>query len=302
MWQIIGAGAIGCLWAANLLRVGQKVHLITRKKSTTQQLTYQNLQGEKINYNCPISTQLSDSNNPILVCVKASQVAAALQQQRDYIGAQQVIILMHNGMGCADIIADMFPHNPIVCASTANACLLHSPFNSQQTGSGATYLGPFNAQAKVFSHLTEPLNNALGNCYWHTDIEQKLWLKLMINVAINPLSALFQINNGELAQAKFQADIEKIINEAMPLLDKLDLGFNKRALHQTINNVITATANNYSSMNRDIHFQRSTENDYINGYLLQKASHYQIEMPLIDSLYKQIKVLEDRLLTPLNTG
>jgi glycine/D-amino acid oxidase-like deaminating enzyme len=38
MLQIIGAGAIGCLNAAHLLRIGQKVCLITRKKPSCQQL------------------------------------------------------------------------------------------------------------------------------------------------------------------------------------------------------------------------------------------------------------------------
>ena len=30
----------------------------------------------------------------------------------------------------------------------------------------------------------------------------------------------------------------------------------------------------------------TTENDYINGYLLKKASQYSIETPLIKSLYE----------------
>lgn len=55
--------------------------------------------------------------------------------------------------------------------------------------------------------------------------------------------------------------------------------------------VINNTAENYSSMNRDIHFQRITENDYICGYLLDKAKHHAIKVPMITQLYQEIDKL-----------
>lgn len=301
MWQIIGAGAIGCLWAANLLKSGQKVLLITRNERKLQTLTYQDVSGNKVTLDCPHSNQLITSESPILVCVKAPQVKDALLTQRQNIAVNQVIILMHNGMGTADQIAEIFPNNPIICATTANASLLNSPSNIIQTGLGISYLGPFNEQAKPYSHLATSLNNALSNTHWSDCIEKKLWLKLLINTAINPLTAIFQVKNGELKQNRYQTQIAKIITEVMPLLNALNLSFNQQELINTINTVISSTAENYSSMNRDIYFKRASENEYISGYLLKKASQHHIETPFIRSLYEKIKVLENHSLTQLNT-
>lgn len=293
MWQIIGAGAIGCLWAANLLQSGQKIHLVTRKKIDKNKLFYQNLIGQHFEHTCSCSSKLLPAFTPILVCVKAPQVKQALIQHRDNISTSQVIILMHNGMGSAEQIANIFPENPIICATTANASLLNSPLNIKQTGLGITFLGPFNSKAKQYSSLTKDLEKALNNCHWCENIEQKLWLKLIINIAINPLTAIFQITNGALSNTKYQLQIREIIHEAMPLFTKLGLKFEEESLIATINTVIDATAENYSSMNRDIFYARPTENEYINGYLLNKASQFNIETPLIKSLYTQIKVLEN---------
>ena len=304
MWQIIGAGAIGCLWSANLIRTGEQVKLISRRETSAQQLFYQNLGGDKFTYQCSISDQLSRpslcDNSPILVCVKAPQVKQALTQYQNNISDSQVIILMHNGMGCAEQVAELFPNNPIICATTANASLLNSPFNITQTGLGISFLGPFNEQAKPYFHLAETLNNALDNTIWCEDIEQKLWLKLIINIAINPLTAIYQINNGSLAQKEFQEKINTILEEALPVLEALQLPFNKCELLQTINTVISATADNFSSMNRDIFFKRTTENEFITGFLTKKASQFNIETPFITSLYQQIKVLESHSPTLLN--
>jgi 2-dehydropantoate 2-reductase len=293
-WQIIGAGAIGCLWAANLIRSGQKVHLVSRNSHFLQSLTYQGLLGKKEILACSHSNKLINSIDPILVCVKAPQVQQALLDQRKQISSNQIIILMHNGMGAAEQVADVFPNNPIVCATTANACLLNSPLNIKQTGLGITYLGPFNEHAKKLFYLTNSLNRALKNCHWSKNINQKLWLKLLINIAINPLTAIHQIHNGELAKAEFQKQINQIIVESMLVINVLNLDFYEKEMLKTINEVINATTENYSSMNRDIYFKRTTENKYISGYLLKKASQHNIEMPLIKSLYQQVKVLENR--------
>jgi 2-dehydropantoate 2-reductase len=120
---------------------------------------------------------------------------------------------------------------------------------------------------------------------------------LIINIAINPLTAIYQVNNGKLTEQKFQFKISTIIKEAFPVLCKQGINLTEKALLDIVNNVIAATADNYSSMNRDIFYNRATENEYINGYLIKKASQYNIEMPLIKSLYEQIKVLESHSLT-----
>jgi len=292
MWQIIGAGAIGCLWAANLLQSGQQVHLVSRKKLSPKKLNYQSIEGVKTDLDVPHSQTLLNTDSVILVCVKAPQVKDALLQQIENICPQQVIILMHNGLGSAEQVAKILPHNPIVCATTANASLLNSTFNIRQTGLGVTYLGAFNKQAKPFTGLAKTLNCALSNTHWAEDIKQKLWLKLLINISINPLTAIYQINNGRLAEAKFQQQIKQMLDEIMPVLKSQQLLFEKPELLTIINNVIDATSANFSSMNRDIHFKRPTENEYINGYLLNKALQYNIETPLISRCYEQIKVLE----------
>ena len=256
MWQIIGAGAIGCLWAANLKRIGQDVHLVTRNDRLTNTLHYQNLQQQHLKFEISCNKTLLHSDDPVLVCVKATQVKQAIQDQLHRISAQQVIILMHNGMGCAEQVQKLLPDNPIICATTANASLLHGPLNIQQTGLGSTYLGAFNQSAKQYKDLFKTLNSALPDTHWTDDIKQKLWLKLVINSAINPLTALFQIKNGGLQARSFEPKILSIAKECLQIAKAEQIHFEEEELVKTINQVIAATAENYSSMNRDLFFQR----------------------------------------------
>ncbi|TEW56042.1 2-dehydropantoate 2-reductase [Psychromonas sp. RZ22] len=307
MIQIIGAGAIGCLWLAKLQQSNFACHIVTRTKHQTTELQFTNLQAEKIRLPISHSHQLLhntliEQQSVILVCVKAPNVLSALLMQRPYISTQQPIILMHNGYGCADEILKHFPNNPIISATTANASLLNAPFNITQTGNGASYFGTFNCENKKLdlATLIKPFQAVMKDVHWCNDIAEKCWLKLIINAAINPLTAIHQIKNGALQASEFSLTIKAIIEESLAIAKAEQFNFELLSLQKSINAVIEATAPNYSSMNRDIFYRRETEIEFINGYLIKKAHQHNIEAPILTNLYQQIKALEYRSPTVVN--
>lgn len=305
MIQIIGAGAIGCLWLAKLLQSDQHCHIVSRSTTCDQPLLMTDCSGELHQFTPSHSHQLLHSNfieqhSIILVCVKAQHVLSALLMQAPFISRNQPIILMHNGYGCAEIVIEHFPNNPIICATTANASLLHSPFNITHTGKGATYFGAFNAHAKALCHLLLPFQEAMPEVYWNEDIIEKCWLKLAINAVINPLTAVYQINNGQLKQPQYSTLIHSLIEEVFTIAQAENIQLELTLLHQIITHVIDATAENFSSMNRDIFYQRETEIDFINGYLIKKAQQHHIVTPLLIDFQQQIKTLEHRSLAVVN--
>ncbi|WP_354625109.1 ketopantoate reductase C-terminal domain-containing protein [Psychromonas sp. MME2] len=133
-----------------------------------------------------------------------------------------------------------------------------------------------------------PLNKALNETHWVDNINEKLWLKLLINVAINPLTAIYQVKNGQLLAPEFATLINRIIKESVLISKAEKMPFSEEELLATVTQVISKTAENYSSMNRDIHFKRKTENEYISGYLLAKAAKHAINVPTIAKLHQKI--------------
>ena len=163
MWQIIGAGAIGCLTAAHLLRTGEEVHLISRTPPFSTTLKFRDLQQQIAHYSISNSATLLNNRDPIIVCVKATQVLQAIKQHYNEISPSQLIILFHNGMGCAEEVRTILPNNPLICATTANASLQHRPFDIEQTGNGISCFGAFDSKSLPATPLLTPLLNALEN-------------------------------------------------------------------------------------------------------------------------------------------
>lgn len=65
-------------------------------------------------------------------------------------------------------------------------------------------------------------------------------------------------------------------------------------LTESIDRVIEATSQNYSSMQQDVAQQRPTEIDFITGYVIKKAAQHSLAVPVNQSLYQHIHSLQQR--------
>ena len=115
---------------------------------------------------------------------------------------------------------------------------------------------------------------------WTPDIAASLWRKLLINCAINPLTALHRCRNGALlANTRHRAELQAVCAELAAVAaarDETALAADIAA--QTIA-VIRSTAANRSSMLLDVLRGNRTEIDYITGYFCREASRLKLPCP-----------------------
>ena len=106
---------------------------------------------------------------------------------------------------------------------------------------------------------------------WNPEIKAALWTKLAINCAINPLTGLEQVKNGELADQKFGDTLSSIVEELTKVMQAEEIACSFDELEASIKQVIQATAQNNSSMKQDMFYQRKTEIDFITGHLIKRV-------------------------------
>lgn len=301
---ILGAGAIGSLWACKLAKDHQ-VQLWTREQNNQPKqirldsnpaLTFQSNQVEFLS-----------QSELIIVCVKAMQVKDALVPLLPLIRHQTPIILLHNGMGSTDDIRAALEDHAIYLATTTHAALKPNKQHVLHTGQGQTHIGRYQKnssqlqkpvqQTEQESQWIEALNQALPQTLWHSNIMHALWNKLAINCAINPLTALLNCKNGHLADEKHQPQLDSVLYEIAQVLQSQGLNQTYESLKQTVLQVITATQDNYSSMHQDITHHRQTEIDFINAYLVKVAKKSNISTPINQSLVEKIKRLESKIIS-----
>jgi 2-dehydropantoate 2-reductase len=287
---VIGPGAIGSLWAIKLQQNGHQVAVFGRQTESHYQCQF----GEH-RYTFR-NRQINDIKHAdlILVTVKAWQVTSALHSLAHQIDPDTIMMLMHNGMGTAESIRTLLPTNPIILATTTHGAFKPSPTQLFHTGQGETLIGAANVQGHRCQFLTDVLEHAFSEVHWHPQIEHALWRKLAVNCVINPLTAIHQCPNGNLALPEYQAIISRLIAEVGAVMAAENIPVHLEELTTHIDRVITATAENKSSMHQDVYHRRKTEIDFITGYLLNSAKKHRIAVPENEALYQHIRILEQQ--------
>jgi len=288
---IIGNGAIGQLWAHYLTLAGHQVTLIGRRDGAAiQAYQLQTLAGDSLSQPMRyLGSKLPKSPELLIVTTKAYQVADALNPMLSQL-VHCPIVLMHNGLGSVEQLA-LSPSHQVLLATTSHAAL-KSEQGIAHTGKGQTTLGRYQGIDRCSAQsIVDLLNHALPLVTLSEDIEATLWRKLAINCVINPLTALNKCTNGQLSDAQYQPQIGRIITEISHLMQAMTIDLDETSLHQTIAQVITDTARNYSSMHQDIIHQRPTEIEHINGYVVRKGQEHGIATPENEKLWLAIKSL-----------
>ncbi|MDQ0670106.1 putative 2-dehydropantoate 2-reductase [Pseudomonas sp. D8002] len=289
-WHVLGAGSLGTLWAARLARAGLPVRLILRDHRRLA--SYQTANGltlveQGVAHTYPVVGETSDSPGPIhrlLVACKAYDAQEAVAQLEHRLVPDAELILLQNGLGSQDAVAAQLPQARCIFASSTEGAFRESDWRVVFAGHGYTWLGDAR-------HPTPPLwlddLQAAGIPHeWSTDILTRLWRKLALNCAINPLTVLYQCRNGEL-QAH-QCEVATLCAELADLLECCGQPAAAEDLHSEVERVIQATAANYSSMYQDVASARRTEISYLLGYACQAAARHQLSLPHLQQLQARL--------------
>jgi 2-dehydropantoate 2-reductase len=289
-WHILGAGSLGCLWAVRLARSGQDVTLILRNHERL--LAYQQAggltltdQGQASRHALP--AQLPGTSTPIkrlLLACKAYDAATAIAELAPRLTPDTELILLQNGLGSQDEVARLVPHARCIFASSTEGAFRQADFSVVFAGHGHTWLGdPLNPEPPTWLNELERAGIAHD---WSLDITSRLWRKLALNCAINPLTVLYDCCNGGLRE--HPAEIANLCGELTELLQCCGQAQAAENLHTEVQRVIQATAANYSSMYQDVAAGRRSEVAYLLGYACQAASRHRLILPHLQALHQRL--------------
>lgn len=268
---IAGPGAIGSLACLHAQTLGEVAVFSHRAGISLPKKIVRDGQISELDWSLE-SASPAFRPNLIWICTKAfnaEEVATTLVKKYP----DAAVILLHNGMGPQEAIRELTPNLCILGTTTCGA-YSHKGGHYTQTLGGRTLLGCpalTSKDSKSRTVLDEILCSSSDfNLQKSDDLEIELWNKLLVNAVINPITAYYQILNGELLKPKYEQDISNICDEINRIRVGLDLPMIKDPIEKILN-VAALTHSNRSSMAEDIRLHRKTEIDFINGYLMKKA-------------------------------
>ncbi|UYG01500.1 ketopantoate reductase family protein [Halomonas sp. GD1P12] len=300
---ILGPGAIGRLLAHSLAPTCE-VTLIGRRALPLFQ-TLHSAKGERRTQSitCATPAQLTQGASAppawLHITTKAMAVEPAFETLHALLPATTPLVLWQNGFLTQPELTNRWP-GPVLCASTTEGAYVTGNDRIDHAGRGHTFIGNLNGRHTALAQaLAAQLDRAGLATTAVDDIRRRLWQKLAVNAAINPLVAIHGIRNGELRGAAYASDVEAVIREvaAIMALEKIvapDGGDEQDSWRALVWDVIEGTANNKASMLQDVEAGRPTERAAILGPLIAAARQHGLTVPILEALDKALAKLEAR--------
>ena len=286
--QVFGAGSLGTLLGALLARAGVDVHLVVRDRVV--RAFDDGMRGEGIE-NFVARPSISTEPRPAdvtLVTVKSYDTSDAADALAPVVGAEDIVVSLQNGMGNEEVLDDALEATVLGGTTTYGANLRIDDECVEYTGRGEVVVGDYRGdpsrEAEHVAETLEPLNARETD-----EMDATLWEKLAVNCAINPVTALTRLTNGEAAASASGVmraaakEVERVAYEQGVSLE----GTPERALE-----VARATAENESSTLQDVRAGRRTEIDALNGYVVKKAE--EVPTPTNRTLAALVRATESR--------
>lgn len=294
-WHILGAGAIGGLWAIRLHELGCRVSLIEHTSPLSTHRALHLLRGDReICHDFPVRA-LNDhhSPSPLLVTTKAGDTAAALAPLLEHLRPGDIILLLQNGMGVDDWLRQQRPDLTILTGITTDGVFRTHRNHLTLAGRGKTLLGGESAaEQAIATQIAQQWQLSNADVVAEPNIRQHRWQKLAINCAINPLTALYRCRNGELENhAEAITTMRAICAEVAAVMQAEGLATNGDELFILTGQIARQTAANTSSMLADVLAGNATEIDFMNGHVVNVALRHGIPTPTNHALLQAIRAL-----------
>ena len=290
-WHILGAGAMGTLFAHRLSAAGLPVVLVGREARGTVLHTLRTADGDRER---PFSVEGPGSPGTVarlLVTVKAPSVVAAVNALAPRLAPAAVVVVLANGRGYREALASCLGRRPLYRGVTSEGAYRESETLTVHAGSGRTRIGnPAGEPVAPAWFSAGP--GRLPRVAWDAAIEQALWEKLAVNCVINGVTALHGCRNGALlTDPAARRDCAALCLETVAALRALGQPRLAATLPGTVAEVLRATAGNRSSMLADRLAGRETEIDAINGFLLERCRAQGGRLPHHERLVARVHAL-----------
>ena len=292
---IVGTGALATLFAARLSQAGYSITMLGSWKAGLDALQTDGarlVDSDGIEH--PFKVQAISNPHEcrgfkhVLVLVKAWQTGQIAEHLKECLAEDGIVVTLQNGLGNRESLARSLGMDRVALGTTTTGATLLGPGLVREGGEGSISM----ERNQVLSSIEEALRSANFNVKLVEDVQSLIWGKLVINAAINPLTAILRVPNGKLLELASARDMMKALateTAQVAEAEKIHLPFPDPM--GAAEEVARRTSTNHSSMLQDVLRGAPTEIDAICGAVVTKGQKHDIDTPANWACWKLVKAM-----------
>jgi 2-dehydropantoate 2-reductase len=304
---VVGAGAMGCLFAARLKMAGNDVILFEIVEEWADKINRRGIKVEGVTgeYGVQVhafSKTIPSSPDLVLMCVKSYDTRSAAEAIRLLLRPDTAVLTLQNGLGNVETLTQILEGSKVLGGITSEGATVLAPGKIRHAGRGETLIGAEKEKRTLVESIVLVFRGAGFACSSVENVQSLIWGKLIINVGINALTAITRLRNGRLPQFKgTRLILEQAVLEAVAVATAKNVELPYPDPVARTLKICQATSENVSSMLQDVLKKRTTEIESINGAIVREGKTLSIPTPVNLTLTSLVQSIQESYRESIST-
>ena len=296
--SIIGLGALGILFSNQLSKKMNFENLRTiadenRIEKYKRELIYCN--NEICNFQYITPETKSTPADLVIFAVKFNALKAAIMSASNQIGENTIILSALNGISSEEIIGNAFGIDKVLYCVAQGMDAVKADNHLTYSNKGILCFGE--KEANIISEKVQRVANFFDSVDFPyeavTNMYKRQWGKLMLNVGVNQTVAVYEGNYGTIQKEGPARDtMINSMKEVMALSSFEGVTLTDEDLKYWLSVLDTLSPDGKPSMRQDLENHRFSEVELFSGTIIKIGQKYEIQTPVNQILYNQIKDIE----------
>lgn len=296
---IVGAGAMGCLFAARLALAGHAVTVVDVDAARLARIGAEGIVLEDDNgshVGQVTAAAAADVRGPVdllMLFTKGLHSAAAIRSVGHLAQTGCMVLTLQNGLGNAEAIAEVFPPDAILWGVTDFPADLEAENHVVSHGQGHIFLGnyPDGADARAMAVATV-FEGAGLHARADDQVKVAVWEKVAFNAALNALCTVSGLPVGGLDTPPGRNAARAVIDEIVMIAAAQGVTIDRARLDAKVDFALANHRGHKPSMLQDRLAGRLTEIETINGAVLAIGARHGIAAPALQIITDMVRIGE----------
>lgn len=297
---IVGAGAMGCLFAAKLHHIGASVRLVEVDELTIAAIASKGVEvdssGSRLKQHIPIS-RAEQTHLPadlLIVFTKGLHTQQAVESVRHLLADHTWVLTLQNGLGNAEVIAQLMDPNRLLVGTTDVPADLMGLGQVSTVEAGEIRFWSYNGANHLdLNQIQMMLCRAGFKAAVDNGVVGHIWEKVAFNASLSSLCTLLACQVGQIGispDARWIAT--QVVDECEAVAQGLGIPFQRDQVLARMEEVFIHQAEHVASMLQDRRAGRRTEIESINGGVIRFANELGVNVPVLKTLYHLVRFSE----------
>lgn len=296
---LVGMGALGVLYGdhfARALGMENVRFLADAGRIAGYQKNGIFCNGSECHFTYQDTAQPGEKAELLIFAVKATALQKAIEEVRDFVDENTIILSVLNGISSEEIIEGELGSGTVLYSIAQGMDAVKAGNQVTYSRIGTVCIGVPQTQVQKLPMLDRvvELFGRTGLPYViEPDIMHRLWGKWMLNVGVNQTVMVKEGNYGTVQKPGEARDMMvAAMREAMAIAQKEMVSVTEQDLNDYLNLIDTLSPEGMPSMRQDGLAKRYSEVELFAGTVLQKAKKHGIDVPVNRYFYETVKKIE----------